>query len=454
MIRVKGKFKHRNYFPLLLSNESYLTELIILDVHQRLAQSGCYHVLAELRRHYFIPKHFSTVKKCLKKCVQCRRFNNRPVHLNQNLYRDFRENPPNVPFANVFVDHLGPFNVKVEKNKTKVWILCFTCTWSRAINLKICRSLNVSDFLRSFSLHCFEYGIPQLCISDLGTQIVAGANLITSFLNDPSTQLYFEERGIKPLSFQQYFKGCSQLGSLVEVCVKLVKRLIYGSIRNNILSYFDFDFLVCQVVHLANRRPIAFKEALRDNDAEVPDSITPELLIWGYELSSLNLIPDLQPVPTGEEEFHMPTYKLNQDFVQLSRVRNSLMDLYHNEFLQTLLGQAVDRKGRYRPVDHLPLAVGDIVLIKEENTKISNYPLGVIKEIFLNYIGEVTHAVVLKERTRQLSRLHSSNLIPYLKVNPSAPNDTLPSKGIVSPSARPKRKAAVVSRERTRCMLD
>ena len=229
MIRVKGKFKHRNYFPLLLSNESYLTELIILDLHQRLAHSGCYHVLAELRRHYFIPKHFSMVKKCLKKCVQCRRFNNRPVHLNQNLYRDFRENPPNVPFANVFVDYLGPFNVKVEKNKTKVWILCFTCTWSRAINLKICRSLNVSDFLRSFSLHCFEYGIPKLCISNLGTHIVAGANLITSFLNDPSTQLYFEERGIKPLSFQQYFKRCSQLGSLVEVCVKGEVRLFGDS---------------------------------------------------------------------------------------------------------------------------------------------------------------------------------------------------------------------------------
>ena len=70
-------------------------------------------------------------------------------------------------------------------------------------------------------------------------------------------------------------------GSLVEVCVKLVKRLIYGSIRNNVPSYFDFDFLVCQVVYLVNRRPIAFKEALRDNDAEVPDPITPELLIRG-----------------------------------------------------------------------------------------------------------------------------------------------------------------------------
>ena len=89
------------------------------------------------------------------------------------------------------------------------------------------------------------------------------------------------------------------------------------------------------MVHLANRRPIVFKEALRDNDAEMPDPITPEFLIRSYELSSLNLIPDLQAVPTGEEEFNVPNCKINHDFVQLSRVRNSLMDLYHNEFLHS-----------------------------------------------------------------------------------------------------------------------
>ena len=109
LIRVKGKLKHK-HFPLLLSNESPLTELIILDIHHKLAHSGCYSVLAELRRHYFIPKHFSMVKKCLKQCVQCRRFNNHPVRLNQNMYRSFRESPPNVPFANIFIDYMGPFN--------------------------------------------------------------------------------------------------------------------------------------------------------------------------------------------------------------------------------------------------------------------------------------------------------------------------------------------------------
>ena len=453
ILRVKGKFRNNNY-PILLSDKSPLTKMIIIDAHQSLSHSGCYAVLTEIRKHYFIPKHFSTVKKSLKQCVHCRRFNNHSIRLNQNLYRNFREDPPTVPFANVFIDYLGPFNVKIEKENSKVWILIFTCTWSRAINLKICKSLNVSDFLRAFSLHCFEFGIPQLCVSDLGSQIVAGANTISSFINDPSSQLYFEEKGIKPLTFEHYFKGQSQLGSLVEVCVKLVKRLIFGSIRNNILSYSDFEFLVCQVTHLANRRPIAFKEALRDNGIDIPEPITPELLLRGYELSSMNLIPNLQPIPNGEDDFKFNT-SIKDEFSQLSKVKESLHKIYNDEFLHTLLAQAVDKKDRFRPVNHEPLEVGDIVLIKDEHSKISNYPMGRIKEIFKNSLGEVTHAIVFKGRTNQVVRLHSTMLIPYLKVNPpdECTEVTLKPSGKTIPIRKSHRKAALVSRERTRDIL-
>ena len=201
-------------------------------------------------------KPFSTVKRCLKNCVHCRRFNNRTVKLNQNSYREFCTDPPHIPFSNIFVDHIGPITVKKDNNKVKIWILCITCTWTRAVNLKICHDLSVKEFLRSFQLHCYEYGLPQLCISDLGSQLTAGANVIEDFLADPETQCYFERHNIKPLTFQQYFKGCSELGSLVEICVKLSKRLIFGSIKNTILDYFDFEFLVAYVVHLTNRRPI------------------------------------------------------------------------------------------------------------------------------------------------------------------------------------------------------
>ncbi|XP_068236952.1 uncharacterized protein [Palaemon carinicauda] len=458
LLRVKSKFKKWNYglsgnYPLLLHPDSHLTKLIIWDAHLKLLHSGCYSVLTELRKHYYIPKHFSVVKKSLKQCVHCRRFNNCYIRLNQNFYRDFRADPPTVPFSNIFMDYLGPFNTKDGKETRKVWLLCITCTWSRAVNLKICRSLNVAEFLRAFQLHCFEYGIPQLCISDLGTQLVAGGNTITSFISDPQTQLYFEENNVKPLSFQQYFKGCSELGSLVEVCVKMVKRLMFGAIKNFILTYVDFEFLVCNIVHLINRRPIAFKEAVRAETDNVPEPITPEQLVRGYELTSLNLIPNLQPLSVEDPEFDPDNQAISQNYVKLCKIRQTLIETYHNEFLGTLIQQAVDRKGRYRPVTHKLLKVGDVVLIKEEHTKRNNYPLGIILEVFKNDLGEVTHAVIKKGKTGQTSRLHVNNIIPILENTGSTNSATPDVCNSVTSSLRPKRKAAILSQERTRQML-
>ena len=134
---------------------------------------------------------------------------------------------------------------------------------------------------------------------------------------------YFNENCIKSIKFDQYCKGRSELGSLVEICVKLVKRLIYGAIRNNVLPHRDFEFLVEQTVHLINRRPIVFKEALRDNIDDVPEPITPERLIHGCDLVSVNVIPDMHEDSEGEE--YSPVEKIRSNFDKCKAIRKSLI---------------------------------------------------------------------------------------------------------------------------------
>ena len=153
----------------MLSKESELTNKLILSTHKKLSHAGCYSVLSELRKKFWIPHYYSVVKKSLRSCTHCRRFNNRVVKINQAPYRDFRINPSSVPYRNVFVDHMGPFYVKLKGEKIKVWLLCITCLWSRAINLKLCLDMTAKTFLRALQLHVFEYGIPNLCLSVMGT---------------------------------------------------------------------------------------------------------------------------------------------------------------------------------------------------------------------------------------------------------------------------------------------
>ena len=228
ILRIYSKFKNSglNLAPILLSRSSKLTELIILEMHLKSNHAGLYTLLSQLRKEFWIPKYFSTVKKIIKNCIICRRYNNRPIQVSQNDYREFRFEPSKIPFGYVFLDYCGPFMVKINNAISKVWILCITCCFTRAVNLKICKNLAVEEFLRSFQLHVFEYGLPKFCVSDLGSQLVAAGHIISDFLKDPLTTLYLQENDIDFVKFNHYFKGCSQLGSLVESCVKQVKHLI------------------------------------------------------------------------------------------------------------------------------------------------------------------------------------------------------------------------------------
>ena len=365
-------------------------------------------------------------------------------------------NPPEIPFRYCFIDHMGPFEVKINNNKTKIWVLVISCMWSRAINLKICTDLTTAEFLRSLQIHSFEWGVPSYIISDPGSQLVAGANLLNDFLNDMETQNYFQEHGIKKFHFEQFVKGRKELGSLIEICVKLTKRMIYSSIGKNVLSFKDFEFLIFQTTHLVNRRPVAFKDSLRSFDGEaIPDPITPEILLRGYELLSVNLIPDLQncPEPDPDWIYPNPTSKIKSNFSKLGKIRDNLLKIYHNEFLVTLVNQAIDDKSRYTPVNHLELGIGDLVLMKEPNLKPHQYPLARVRKVFKNVLDEVTHVELLKGKTAEVIKRHSSVLIPYLKCQLPENDSILPepknlSDSNSSHSNRPVRKAAIQARQK------
>lgn len=392
---------------------------------------------------------YSTVKNYLKSCLTCKRVNARPVKLNQNAYREFRTNPPCEPYKFIYIDYIGPFKIRINGVLNKCWLLAITCLWSRAVNLKICSDFSVKTFLREFQIHIFEHGLPARVTSDLGSQLVAGANLISDHLNSVESRNYLAEHGIQKVSFEQYFKGDSSLGSLVESCVKLVKRLIYGSIKRNVLSSEDFKFTVAQTINLVNKRVIAYSEALRDEDGrDLPAPITPEILVTGRELTSPNVIPALE---LGDEEWVPSSSTLSQSFSKLRKIRTNLVHLYNKEFLKTLSVQATNKIDRFKPVPHGGITVGDVVLLKEPHMKAPDYPMAVVRECITNSLGEVTDIVAKKGRSNEIVKRHVTSVIPLLK-GPNI-NSSSGQQNANTLSSRPVRAAAVRSRHLTQTML-
>ena len=131
LLKVKAKFtrwKDRpTIYPILLSETSALSKKILISLHRKLNHAGCYTVLNEFRKQFWIPKVFSFIKGVIKECVSCGRFSIRPIFLNQSMYRDFRVAPPAIPFRYLFLDYIGPFFAKTNNAKAKVYILCLTC---------------------------------------------------------------------------------------------------------------------------------------------------------------------------------------------------------------------------------------------------------------------------------------------------------------------------------------
>ena len=453
--RIKKVKRYIGYdFPLLLSKSSKIIPLFIEETHRNLNHSGCYSILQEIRKTIWVPKLFSLVKRIVRNCVGCKRYNQKPIQLNQSSYREFRLDPSNIPFRNIFLDFMGPFSVKLNADVKKVYILIITCTWCRAINMKVCDNLTVDEFLRSFQIHIYEYGMPEFVVSDLGTQLVAGANTVKEFLDNAESLDFFQRHGLKNFEFNHYYKGHSELGSLIEICVKLTKRLIFGAIGRNILNYKDFEFIVVKSKHLVNRRPIGFKDALRDFDSnEIPEFLTPEKLIFGYDLVSLNVVPKFQEVDLDDIEWKPENENgFNKAFEQLIKVKNNLKEIYNEEFLQNLIAQATDKKGRYQLRLHKMVKPGDIVLVKEPFHKATDYPLARVQEVIKNAFDEVTSVKVVKGNKETLKR-HVTTIIPLLSVDSNY--EVLKKDITVNPDKleRPKRAAAIKCRGKIRDLM-
>ena len=85
LIKVKckfGRFQGNFQYPILLPKDSTLTALIIRDQHFSLSHASFYTLLANMRKKFWIESVYSTVKKVVKNCLVCRRFNNKTVKLN------------------------------------------------------------------------------------------------------------------------------------------------------------------------------------------------------------------------------------------------------------------------------------------------------------------------------------------------------------------------------------
>ena len=141
----------------------------------------------------------SFVRKVVRQCVICKRFEGRPfLGPSPPPLPNFRlrEDPP---FTYTGVDFAGPLYVKRSHNADdgKVWICLNTCCVVRAVHLDVVPNLTTPAFNHSLKRFSARRGLPRQFVSDNGKTFKAAARLIDTIIHHQDVQHYLSGVGVR-----------------------------------------------------------------------------------------------------------------------------------------------------------------------------------------------------------------------------------------------------------------
>jgi hypothetical protein len=291
------------------------------------------------------------------------------------------------------VDYAGPFLIKSSyarnSGKIKSYLVLFTCMTTRAVHLDLVTSLTTEAFLNVFKRFYSRRGIPRKMVSDgAGCFVGAARELKTlyDFLNGPGKDSI--AGGLAECGIEWVFSvpRAPHTSGAVESMVRQAKILLRNTLSSTLLTYEDLSTVICQAESVLNSRPL-FCVPLSSSPMDV-EYITP-----GHFLISQSTAA----VPTSSNSLTLPTNHLNH-YRKLMDLFLSFWERYKKEYLQQL-----QRRTKWREKGAVTIAVGDIVLVKEDNIPPCQWRLGRVTKTFPGPDG-VTRTVMLRTAAGDLKR--------------------------------------------------
>ena len=367
----RAQIPHETKYPILLSNKSHLTSLIIHSTHEKLFHSGVGQTLASLRIQYWVIKGRRTVTSTLKSCMLCRK-------LNANPY-----SPPEAPqlpkfrleempaFTQTGLDFAGPFQIKCDSGKklTKAYICLFTCAVSRGIHVEFISSMSAACFLLALKRFVGRRGAPFLIYSDNFSTFKRMKKELNNVINDDIVQKYSQS---KRVTWKFSVVNFPQTNGFTEICVKLVKKALNKTLGKTLLNYEEMSSLLTEIEGVVNSRPLVLQG---DVDIEfIP--LTPSMLMTGKTLTAL---PPLKCMIDNNQLLDDSVFLTKRlKYLELLQVR--FWNAWKSDYLQELTSFHFNLRARNKHDRKTP-KVGEIVIVEDPNLSRNEWKMGKIVEL-------------------------------------------------------------------------
>ena len=258
---------------------------------------------------------------------------------------------------------------KGKKNEGKAYIVLYACSLTRGIYLELLPSLETEEFMSSLKRFIARRGRPNTFYSDNGRTFVGAAKLLKTIMADEKLQDYLAHLGIR---WKFNLSRAPWWGGQFERLIGLVKRALHKQIGCGMLTWGELQDVLLDIEVALNNRPLSYVE----DDPQLP-VLTPNSLLFGQP----KLLPEM-------EHHHLETPDLRKRAKYIKRCKDVLWNRWTDECLKSLREQ----HRLNHPVKSPTIAVGDVMLIKEDERNRGKWKMGIVEELITGCDGVVRGA--------------------------------------------------------------
>ncbi|KAM8701708.1 hypothetical protein ACLKA7_007693 [Drosophila subpalustris] len=329
-------------------------------------------VVNELRQRFWIFGLRALVREVSSACHACKIRRARPEPPEMGNLPQERLSPHTPPFTYTGVDYFGPIDIIVGRRHEKRWGVLFTCLTMRAVHLEIATSLSTDSFLCVLKSFVSRRGCPRRMMSDNGTNFRGASRILKAEVERISTREV--EQRYPEMEFVFIPPGSPHMGGAWERLVRSTKSILSeilpsGGLREEILRAALAD-VECTI----NSRPLTYVPL----ESPESEALTPNHFLLGH---SSGLREKGSEVQSGA--------MLAKGF----RVASQLADQFWKRWLREYLPTLTRRTKWFQPSPD-PIAVDDIVVVVDENSKRNSWPKGIVLDVHRSRDGQVRSAVV------------------------------------------------------------
>ncbi|XP_067940558.1 uncharacterized protein [Watersipora subatra] len=404
MMRIGGRarrslvlsFKEKH--PLILPEKAHVSKLLIERAHQKVYHQGQAMTLGALRTQgYWITAANKLVKRHIHQCAPCRAMRAPPVQQQMGELPQSRIEPT-PPFTHIGMDCFGPYTVKDRRIEVKRWGLLLTCMYSRAIHIELLNSMSTDALINALrSFICIRGPVKTICC-DNGTNFIGAKNeLLASFASLGSgIQDVLKDSMIE---FKFNAPSASHAGGVWERQIRTVKSVLNAMLPTYTtrMDTMALKTAFYEVMAIVNSRPLSV------DNLNKPDEIvlTPNHLI--------TMKPSQPTVVPGEfdnqEVYGRKMWRKVQQFAE------HFWTEWRNQYFVH-----INKRQKWTKMER-SIAIGDIVLIMDENLPRGQWLTAVVQQVFKDN-DALVRRVQLRVANRHLDRQGKKMMKPSVLERP------------------------------------